>query len=105
MNLPIRDGQDETIEVHLSMVGGLRRLVGVGRERLTVPSVTRIRDVVSVLSDRHPELGELLDGGDAIEDGRVVLLLNGRNLLLFDDPDRLLQQGDKLVLTHPLGGG
>jgi molybdopterin converting factor small subunit len=54
---------------------------------------TRVRDVITYVSDRYPDL--------ELKDGRVFILVNNKLTTM----DRTLSPNDKISFLPPLGGG
>ena len=70
---------------------GLKDLLGVSQEALTVPVSSTVADVVRVLTERHPRLR--LDG--------VRIAVN----LEFAGNDLVLKANDEVALIPPVCGG
>lgn len=95
----------ERILVHLALVGELRSLFGITRDEVSVREGITSREFVLDLGYRYPVLAPYLLEGRAIEEGRLVVFVNGLNMAHGDGRTRRLQPGDRIVLTKPLGGG
>jgi molybdopterin synthase sulfur carrier subunit len=64
-----------------------------------------VRDAVHELLARYPVLAPDVMGDDEELVRHVHIFLNGRNVRLLDGLDTLIQDGQKLDIFPPVGGG
>jgi molybdopterin synthase sulfur carrier subunit len=79
----------------------------IGRAEIDVgagPGDT-VRDVLREVLEQYPLLAPYLisDGGQLVD--HVHVFLGGRNVRLLDGLDTVIQDGQKLDIFPPLGGG
>jgi molybdopterin converting factor small subunit len=78
-----------TVQFH-----GLHRMTTRTNEiRMPISENTRVRDVITYISDRYPDL--------ELKDGRVLIVVNNE----LTPIDRTLSPNDKISFLPPLGGG
>jgi molybdopterin synthase sulfur carrier subunit len=72
---------------------------------LELPDGARVRDAVDALVGRFPQIrGRLLTDDGAIR-RHINALINGGNASFRDGFETLLQDGDRLTILPPVGGG
>jgi molybdopterin converting factor small subunit len=98
------------VEVKVTFVGVLQRIVGCREETISMPEETRLDGLLRELISRHGrELEEhLLENGDLA--GLATVLVNGRNALSQGGLQAKLSDGSEshveiVVLGPPLMGG
>ena len=98
------------VEVKITFVGLIRRLVGRREEAVLVPEETTLGGLIEKLVARYgQELGErLLENGDLA--AHAAVLINGRNAMTQGGLQAKLSEGSQsqveiVVLGPPLMGG
>ena len=95
--------QPEMISVSVVLVGELRVRSPRSRFDVDVELGTTAKDLVDEF--QRTTLAHLTKGTPRLEEGHLIFLLNGTNLLHGDTLHTPLRAGDKLVVSRPLGGG
>ena len=73
---------------------GLHRMTTrTGEIRMPISENTRVRDVITYVSDRYPDL--------KLIDGKVLILVNNKPTAM----DCTLSPNDKISFLPPVGGG
>jgi molybdopterin synthase sulfur carrier subunit len=91
--------------MEVRIFGSLRPLVGQRAIEVAVPPGGTVGDMLARTAASYPALGaRMLDEG-----GRptraVHVLVNGRSIAFLDGVDTVLQEGDRIALFPPVGGG
>ena len=94
------------MKVSVEFNGIFRILTKTSHLTLDLASETTFREIITLLSERYPELsGEVLDS----EDGGLIdsngLSLNGKRMIQPADLDDAPQEGDRLIFMSVLAGG
>lgn len=99
---PLRD--TEGMEMRMAVVtlyAGLRELAGMREIRL---DGAKLRDILTALVDRHPQLRQdILDG--TVLRPHVIVTVNGRNVNLMDGLDMPVTPDDAVAIFPPIAGG
>jgi molybdopterin synthase sulfur carrier subunit len=73
--------------------------------RLTLPDGALLSDALHILSRRYPVFGErVFEAGGGLRK-HINALVNGRNVQFRDGMETVLQDGDRLSILPPVGGG
>ncbi len=83
----------------------LRLKIGQSRIEVKAGPGDTVRDALSEVLEQHPILTAdvLTDEGQLAD--HVQVFLNGRNVRLMDGLDSVIQEGQKLNIFPPVGGG
>ena len=93
----------EEIELMVKAFGGLRVHIDPFPLRIDVPAGTRVRDLISLISQTHPKLLSELSQG--LSKGYINILVDGRNVRFLAGLDTELEDGTSVAFIPPVGGG
>jgi molybdopterin converting factor small subunit len=82
-----------TVKVALVYLGQAREVAGTKEEELVLPAPAKIEQAISQAVTAHPRLSELKE--------TLKLLINGK----WAVENAQLQDGDRVTLLPPVGGG
>jgi molybdopterin converting factor small subunit len=82
-----------TVKVALVYLGQAREVVGTKEEEFVLPKPAKLEQAFSQAMTAHPKLSELKE--------TLKLLVNGR----WATEDQELNDGDRVTLLPPVGGG
>jgi molybdopterin synthase sulfur carrier subunit len=83
----------------------LRPLVGAKEVEVGVETGDTVRNVLEKLTAEYPALRERVLDDDGNLQSFIHVLVNGRNMKFLDGLNSTIQEGDKLALFPPVGGG
>ena len=92
------------MQITVHYMAQLKRLAGVAKESIDVPTPPTLKALLSSLAERHDEAlaRALLD--DAGRPQHALLVFHGDEQIR-DDFTRALSDGDELTLLTPMAGG
>jgi molybdopterin synthase sulfur carrier subunit len=94
-----------TIRIALEIAFSFKRELTDEDWSLEVPAGTDVESAIQRLAERHPALRpRLLDAEDRPR-AHIDALINGSNVRFKGGLQTLLQDGDRLTLLPPIGGG
>ena len=91
--------------MQIKVYATLRLKIGQAKIDVQAGPGDTVRDAVHELLERHPVLGSDVVGDDEDLVRHVHIFLNGRNIRLLDGLDTVIQEGQKLDIFPPVGGG
>lgn len=83
----------------------LRQKVGQAKIDVQAGPGDTVGDAIHEVLDKHPVLAPDVMGDDDKLVDHVHIFLNGRNVKLLDGLDTVIQEGQKLDIFPPVGGG
>lgn len=92
------------MRVRVKILRPLSDLAGTGDTPVELPPRATMRQLLAVLAERYPKLGEeiLPDGKDA---GLAFAAIRNEVLMSAEELDRELAEGDDVTLFAPITGG
>lgn len=94
------------MELTVEFAGLARVLTRIPRFTLQLDEGTSYRQILRMLSDRHPELvGDVIRPDFDSLQASNMLNLNGRHMIQPSQMDQCPNQGDRLILMSILAGG
>jgi molybdopterin synthase sulfur carrier subunit len=87
------------------MFGTLRQFVGAKEVEVYVEAGDTVWNMLEKLTAEYPTLrGRVLDDDGNLQSS-INVLVNGRSIRFLDGLNSIIQEGDKLALFPPVGGG
>jgi molybdopterin synthase sulfur carrier subunit len=83
----------------------LRPLVGAKEVEVAVETGDTVRNVLEKLTAEYPALKERALDADGNLQSSIHVLVNGRSIKFLDGLNSTIQEGDRLALFPPVGGG
>jgi hypothetical protein len=94
------------MELTVEFAGLSRVLTHLSRTTVHVESGISFRQLLSILSDKHPELiGEVIHENRQTLQSSNMLNINGKHMVQPTEMDQSPKQGDRLILMSILAGG
>jgi molybdopterin synthase sulfur carrier subunit len=93
------------MRISVEIAFSFKREIDEDYRRLEVPDGANVRDAMAELGRRYPAVeGRLFDENGGIR-RNINALINGGNVQFRQRFDTVLQEGDRLTILPPVGGG
>jgi molybdopterin synthase sulfur carrier subunit len=83
----------------------LRSFVGAKEVEVDVEAGDTVRNMLDKLTDEYPTLRERVLDDEGNLQSSINVFVNGRNIKFLDGLNSPIQEGDRLALFPPVGGG
>jgi molybdopterin synthase sulfur carrier subunit len=83
----------------------LRSLVGTKEVEVDVEAGDTVRNMLDKLTAEYPALRKRVLDDDGNLQSSINVFVNGRNIKFLDGLNSPIQEGDRLALFPPVGGG
>jgi molybdopterin synthase sulfur carrier subunit len=83
----------------------LRSLVGVKEVEVDVEAGDTVRNMLDKLTAEYPALRKRVLNDEGNLQSSINVFVNGRNIKFLDGLNSPIQEGDRLALFPPVGGG
>ncbi|MDF1515682.1 MAG: MoaD/ThiS family protein [Anaerolineae bacterium] len=94
------------MELTVEFAGLSRVLTHLSRITLEVEPDTSYRQILAILSDKHPELlGEVIHSSKTTLQSSNMLNVNGKHMVQPNELDQYPVDGDRLIMMSILAGG
>ena len=94
------------MELTIEFAGLSRVLTHLSRTSLKVKPGTTFRELLAILSEKHPELvGEVIHANQTTLQSSNMLNVNGKHMVQPTEMDLSPSDGDRLILMSILAGG
>lgn len=94
------------MELTIEFAGLSRVLTHLTRISLSVENSTTFRQIITILSEKHPELiGEVIHANQTTLQSSNMLNVNGKHMVQPTQMDKSPSDGDRLILMSILAGG
>ncbi len=90
--------------VKVKYIASISEITGQLVEHVDVGGETTLRELLALLSERHPGLGGRVFRGDALADD-IIVLVNGRSIDWLNGLETKIREGDEVTIMPPAGGG
>ena len=92
--------------VTVKFIGVLRHLSGTAELALDRKEGFSVRDLISTITDKLPELRRsLIDSQPEAPQPNALILVNGREISVLNGLETSLKDGDEIVLVPVVHGG
>lgn len=94
------------MELTIEFAGLSRVLTHLSRTSLKVEPGTTFRELLTILSEKHPELiGEVIHTDQSALQSSNMLNVNGKHMVQPSEMDKSPSNGDRVILMSILAGG
>jgi molybdopterin synthase sulfur carrier subunit len=95
------------INVKVRTILTLKKIVGSGEIRLSLPERSTLEHLVTTLVNRWGDelASQIFEPGTTKLRPYIRLMVNGRDIAFLDRMETVLQDGDEILILPPVSGG
>jgi len=95
------------LNIRIRYFAALREILGVREEVISVDREVTVKELLTVLSERHGETFSLfvLEQGGSGPQRNLQFLINGNNIKNLEGLLTRVEDGDEFAIIPPVGGG